>query len=112
MGVMTEDDPRVVFGREIRRRRDALGLTLDQFAERCGLSSNYIGTIENGHRDPALSTIEALARGLGIPTGELLGPVPKLSAAAIEMATLFEQIASADQAAILDILRAVTSTRR
>jgi transcriptional regulator with XRE-family HTH domain len=113
MAVMTKDDPRPKFGLEVRRRREALGLTLEQLSIRCGMTPNYIGTIENGHRDPSLSSIEALARGLGITTGELLGPVPKLSGAALEMAKLFEQSIPDVQAAVLLLLYGlITKPRR
>jgi transcriptional regulator with XRE-family HTH domain len=101
---MTNDDPRLKFGREIRRLRQALGLTLEEFADRCGVSPNYIGSIENGHRDPSLTTIRALAKGLGVTTGELVGPIVKLSDDAIEMAHLFEQVSPELQGAILKIL--------
>jgi XRE family transcriptional regulator, fatty acid utilization regulator len=102
---MTNDDPRLKFGREIRRLRQALGLTLEELAHRCGVSPNYIGSIENGHRDPSLSTVRALARGLGVTTGELVGPTTKLSDAAVEMAQLFDEMAQELQGAILKILR-------
>jgi transcriptional regulator with XRE-family HTH domain len=95
-------------GREIRRRREALGLTLEQYATRCGLTPNYIGTIENGLRDPSTATVEALAEGLGVSPGELLGATPELSAMAIEAGQLYEKATPAAQAAILEILHAIT----
>lgn len=60
------------FGREVRRRRGAAGITLEQLAERSGLSASYIGTIENGKRNPSLSIILALAKGFNVNPGELL----------------------------------------
>ena len=39
-------------GAEIRTRRKALGLTLDDLAERSGFSPHYLSTLENEHRDP------------------------------------------------------------
>lgn len=102
----------VRFGKEIRRRRVALGLTLEQLAERSGLTPNYIGTVENGRRDPSLSTIGALARGLGISAGELLGGVADLSPQAIEAAQLFDATTPELQAAMLALLRAMLRRRR
>jgi transcriptional regulator with XRE-family HTH domain len=55
------------FGKEVRRRREALGLTLEELAERAGLTPNYVGTVETGKRDPSLSTVLALAKGLRVP---------------------------------------------
>jgi transcriptional regulator with XRE-family HTH domain len=100
------------FGREVRRRRRALGLTLEQLAERSGLTPNYIGTVENGRRDPSLSTISALARGLGVPTGELVGGVGDMSPEAIEAARLFDSAAPEMQGALLQLLRSVARRRR
>ena len=102
----------LAFGREVRRRRGALGLTLEQLAERSGLTPNYIGTVENGLRDPSLSTVLALAKGLGISPGELLGGVGELSAASTEAATLIETLNPDLQSAVLELLRALGRKRR
>ncbi len=100
------------FGREVRRRRKALGLTLEQLAERSGLTPNYIGTVENGRRDPSLSTVVALAKGLSLPAGDLLGGVADLSPAAVEAARLFESAPLELQQAVLQLLHAVPRRRR
>lgn len=100
------------FGKEVRRRREALGLTLEQLAERAGLTPNYIGGVEAGRRDPSLSTILSLAKGLEVPAGELLGGVYDLEPAAIEAAQLFQAAPDDVQDAILRLLRAVTRGRR
>jgi transcriptional regulator with XRE-family HTH domain len=97
----------VEFGNEVRRRRLALNLTLEELAERAGLTSNYIGTIENGHRDPSLSTIQLIARGLGVSPGELFGTLPDLSPKAVEMGKLFDGAPRDVQSAVLMILRGV-----
>jgi transcriptional regulator with XRE-family HTH domain len=106
--IVAKNVPDVELGREIRRRREALGLTLEQYAKRCGLTPNYIGTIENGHRDPSTKTVEALAQGLGIPPGELFGGTPELSAMAIEVGKLYERATPEAQAAFLEIVYAIT----
>jgi transcriptional regulator with XRE-family HTH domain len=70
------------FGRDVRRRREALGITLDELAERAGISPNFLGAIELGKREPSLSTIVELAMGLGVTPGELLCGLDGLSLAA------------------------------
>ena len=100
------------FGREIRRRREALGLTLEQLSERSGITPNYIGTIENGKRDPSISTLHGIAKGLGIPLGELLGAKSTLSPSAIELAKLFDQVLNEVQTAVLLLLRTAMKVRR
>jgi transcriptional regulator with XRE-family HTH domain len=102
----------VSFGRTIRKKREALGLTLEEYAERTGLSPNYIGTVENGRRDPSLSTILALAKGLRVPPAELFGGVKELGPDGVEAGRLFEGAPADVQDAILRLLRAVGRRRR
>ncbi len=100
------------FGREIKRRREALGWTLEELAERAKLSPNYIGTIENGRRDPSLSTVLALAKGLKVAPGELLGPVKDLSAEAYEIGRAFDAAAVEAQDLVGRLLKLVGRRRR
>lgn len=99
------------FCSEIRRRRLAAGLTLEQLAERSGLTPNYIGTIENGKRDPSLSTVMAIAAGLAVQPGELFGGVPGLSPAGMEAAQLYEKVTPELQHAVSGLLRAIKKRR-
>ena len=99
------------FGDEVRRRREALGWTLEQLAERSKLSPNYIGSVENGRRDPSLSTVLALAKGLRVPAGELLGAVKDLSPAAYEVGRAYDASPQDVQDLVVRLLR-VTSRRR
>lgn len=59
------NDPNVL-GAALRARRVELGLSLRDVAERTVglLSWQAIGRIENGERQPAASSLVALARGL------------------------------------------------
>jgi len=100
------------FGKEVRRRREALGLTIEQLAERAGLTPNYVGTVEMGKRDPSLSTVLALAKGLRAPPAELFGGVKDLGPAGVEAGRLLEAAAPDVQDAVLKLLRAVTRRRR
>jgi transcriptional regulator with XRE-family HTH domain len=102
--VMASDDLHA-FCREVRRRREALGLTLDDLAKRSGLTPNYIGTIENELRDPSLSTARNLAKGLGVPIGELFGWTDGRSAAAIECGQLIDATPPELRAVVLVVLR-------
>lgn len=100
------NDPRVVeVGREVRRRRKELGLTIEQLAERADLTANYIASIERGERDPSLSTVASIARGLGVPIPALLGKTPELSPYAHEMAAIFDHVPRKLQTALSLILR-------
>ncbi|HEX7601192.1 MAG TPA: helix-turn-helix transcriptional regulator [Polyangiaceae bacterium] len=100
------------FGRVVRKKREALGLTLEEFAERSGLSPNYVGTIENERRDPSLSTVLKLAKALRVPAGDLLGGIHDLRAEGVEAGRLFESAPADVQDAVLRLLRAVARRRR
>ena len=48
------------FGQRLREQRIKHGLTLEQLAEKSELSSNYIGMVERGLKEPGLATIVKL----------------------------------------------------
>ena len=54
------------------------GLTLEQLAQRSGVSASSLRRLERGTQGPRTSTTLALARALNCPVGELLQlPVPR-----------------------------------
>ena len=108
---MSNNVPATTFGQEVRRRREGDELTLDALAERTGLTPNYIGSIELGKRDPSLSTVLALAKGLGIRPGELFGTIDELNPSAEEVAQLFDQMNPEGQKAVLALLNALSKKK-
>lgn len=84
-------------------------MSLEDLATAAGLTPNHIGTIENGKRDPSLSTVMALAKGLRISLGELIGN-RDFSGPASEAAALIERMPAELQYHLLDLLRAVYKT--
>lgn len=50
----------------IKQVRSTAGLTQAQFAERIGLSRNYVAMIEIGQRDPSDRTISDICREFGV----------------------------------------------
>lgn len=110
---MPTKDPAIErFGREVRRRRKDLRLTLEQLAERAGMSANYLGSVERGTVNPSVSTIVALAQGLGVAPGELLGEVQQLTPMGRELAEMFELLSSEMKRIILELLRAAIRMMR
>lgn len=54
--------------------RQAKHLTQDALAERAGLTAKYLSEVENGHVNPSLKVLHALANeGLGVTISELFG---------------------------------------
>jgi transcriptional regulator with XRE-family HTH domain len=64
-------DIRVRFGFAVRDRREALGLTQEEFAERAGIHRTYLSDIERGTRNVSLLNIERLATSLSLKVSEL-----------------------------------------
>ena len=58
-------------GVRIREERKKARLTQEKFAERVGLSVDYIGYIERGKQAPYLKTLERIAKTLGVEVYEL-----------------------------------------
>lgn len=67
----TVEDPRVLFGRAVRRLREDQGYSQESFAEAVGLHRTYIGSIERGERNVALMNIWAIAEALKVRPSEL-----------------------------------------
>jgi transcriptional regulator with XRE-family HTH domain len=62
------------FGDLLRRRRDGVGLTQEDLAERTGLTSQAISLLERGERcRPQRYTVRKLAEALGLEGQDLVG---------------------------------------
>lgn len=64
-------DIRERFGFVIRLRREELGLTQEDLADRAGLHRTYVSDIERGSRNLSLVNIERLGFALDQPLSEL-----------------------------------------
>ena len=53
-------------GKRIKECREKLGLTQDQFAEKIGLSVNYISTVERGGSFPRYEKLIKIINGLEV----------------------------------------------
>ncbi len=58
-------------GQAIRERREALGLTQVQLAEKSGLLQSHISKLEIGMHAPTKFTLERLAKALGMASRDL-----------------------------------------
>lgn len=67
-------DMRKLIGRNVRRLRDACGMTQEELAERSGFSQQYISGLERGHRNPTIVSLYELALALGSTPVEFLTP--------------------------------------
>lgn len=68
---LTEEEIRKQWGRAIAARREALGMTQTQFAEKVGIAQSNISSIERGATGGKETTRIAIARALGVEVSEL-----------------------------------------
>lgn len=61
-----------VFGTNVKRHRQALGISQEAFAEKCGLHRTYISAIECFRRSISLENIQRIANALGVEPYRLL----------------------------------------
>ena len=68
------DDRRFLhdLGFRIRERRQAVGLTQDQLAEKCDLHRTYVGSVERGERNFSILNLRSIAKALRITLPELV----------------------------------------
>ncbi len=71
MGKAAGADIRGRFGSAVKDRREALGLTQEEFAERAGIHRTYLSDIERGTRNVSLINIERVATALSLKISEL-----------------------------------------
>lgn len=60
-----------VFGSNVKRYRQAAGLSQEVFAEKCGMHRTYISAIECFRRSISLENIQRISDALGIETYQL-----------------------------------------
>jgi len=63
---------RKILADNLRALRKAKGLSQEGLADLCELHRTYIGSVERTERNATLSTLDALAKGLGVSVPELL----------------------------------------
>lgn len=85
----------------IRSVRTAAGLTQPEFAEKLGLTKNFISLIENGQREPSDRTVRDICRVFGVNeawlrTGEGEMHTPKTRSE--ELAEIFADVQISDDA--------------
>jgi transcriptional regulator with XRE-family HTH domain len=60
------------FGKAVRRRRQAIGISQEELASRCELHRTYISEIERGLKSASLKAILAISHALGCPPHVLI----------------------------------------
>ncbi len=58
-------------GKNIQSLRKQKKLTQEKLGERAGIDPKYISALELGYRNPTLTTLQKIAKGLGVEPYEL-----------------------------------------
>lgn len=71
---MTKEEKLIVqsFAGNVRRFREALGISQEKLAERADLHRTYMGAIERSEKIPSLVTVVKLAKALNVDISELI----------------------------------------
>lgn len=75
-------------GQTIKILRIGLQIKQRDFADKLGVSSNYISLLENNKKEPSLALLRKLAKTLGVPIGFLFineDPVPRIGKEAADI---------------------------
>lgn len=68
---MEETDYLKMFASKVKTLREQLGLSQEKLAAEAGLHRTYIGMVERQERNPSLTYIYKIAKGLGIDIKDL-----------------------------------------
>ncbi len=71
----TDDALTAAFAEVLRRRRRAAGMSQEVLAEQADVSVRFVSFLETNRRQPTLTIIAALSRGLGITMAEFAGDI-------------------------------------
>ncbi|SRX75242.1 HTH-type transcriptional regulator DdrOP3 [Aequorivita antarctica] len=105
-------------GDNIKRIREVKGLSQKEVITAIGMGAAQYSRIENGKTDPSISTVEKIAKALGISMAELftgvedLKEVHSLDKTLMERVTLIDSLDKEEQKTIFTILDAFISKRK
>ena len=93
-------------GKRIKEQREALGLTQEQFAEKIGVTTNYISTVERGASFPRCEKLILLLNGLETSADAIFCDVLDHSSeyCASYLSAQLEKLADDDKKRILEMV--------
>ncbi len=101
-------------GKNIRKRRNELGIKQEALAEMVDLSVSYIGAIERGEKLPKLDVFIRIANSLKVSSDTLLSGVLEIEnqIVASELSDELSNLPKTEQKRILNVVRTmITNTK-
>jgi transcriptional regulator with XRE-family HTH domain len=105
-------------GDKIKKAREAKGLSQKEVAAALKMDQSQYSKIENGKTDPYFSTIEKIAKALGIRISDLLAAedifkdVDSLDKTLVEKVQLIEQLDDNERKSIFSIIDGLVSKKK
>jgi transcriptional regulator with XRE-family HTH domain len=105
-------------GDNIRRVRTAKGLSQKEVTINSGLDTAQYSRIENGKTDPSVSTLERIAKAMGVPIADFFTEtgeqqeINTLDKSLMEKVALIECLPEQEQQAIYTLLDAFVSKQK
>lgn len=69
--LLSEPQPKPLIGPQLRERRRSLGLSMDELAEKVGLTKGHLSSIERDLASPSVASLLAICAALGLSVGSL-----------------------------------------
>ena len=93
-------------GKRIKERREALGLTQEEFAEKIGFATHYLSTVERGIAFPRYDKLIALLNGLECSADAIFCDVLDYSSGyrASILSEMIGKLPASEQKKILDVV--------
>lgn len=70
---------RLLFAKNLRRKRESLGLSQEALADLANLHRTYIGSVERGERNISIDSMERLAIAVHLSLAQLLSLEGKIN---------------------------------
>ena len=101
---------KTIVGKRVRRQREYLGLTREQFAEKVDISWRFLAEIENGTKGMSAETLYKICTAFGISADHLLLGRENLSSAKTPCMELLSKVPPSCTSYLENILKAYLRT--
>lgn len=68
----SEESITKIVGENVRRAREAIGVSQEELGDRAGIDRTYVSGVERGVRNPTVKVLARLAEALAVPPAALL----------------------------------------